>query len=136
MTIFANKNQIPLITDYLGRYLRWKSEDCILYSVEGVDFKIHKEIFIQTDFMREILFSAKDHCCEKIEIFCPCSTEELNYLVYFLYNGEIYCDENKDATQIIQNLSKVLGFPDNLIIERKNGEAVFSDQSLSFSTQR
>ena len=135
MTIFANKNQIPLITDYLDRYLKWKSENCILYSEEGVDFKIHKEIFVQTDFMREILFSAKDHCCEEIEIFCPCSTEELNYLVNFLYNGEIYCDENKDATQIIQNLSKVLGFPDNLKIERKNGEAVFSDQSLSSSTQ-
>ena len=47
------------IKDYLHSYFRTKRHDCILYSEDGVDFKVHKEIFSQTKFMRELLSSAK-----------------------------------------------------------------------------
>ena len=36
-----------------------KSRDCILYSEDGSRFSIHKEVFSQTSFLREILYSAK-----------------------------------------------------------------------------
>ena len=54
MLNLSNENQETTIEDYLFSYLEWKSEDCILHLDEGVDFKIHKEIFIQTNFMRDI----------------------------------------------------------------------------------
>ena len=36
-----------------------KSGDCVLYSEDGSRFSIHKEVFSQTSFLREILYSAK-----------------------------------------------------------------------------
>ena len=76
--------------------------------------KVHKEMLGQTDFLREILLSTKEHCCGTIEVICPCSKEELNHLVNFLYDGEIHCENESDSLKVIENLQKIFGFPRNL----------------------
>ena len=60
-----------------------------MHSKNGSKFKVHKEMFAQTNFLREMLLSAKE-CCGTMEVLCPCSKEELNHLVKFLYNGGIH----------------------------------------------
>ena len=76
-----------IFEDYtnIESYLKSKETDCILYSNNGVEFNIHKEVLYQTKFMQNILLSAYHNCCGTIEIICPCSEAELDYMVNFLY---------------------------------------------------
>ena len=106
-------NNTPIIEDYFEVYLKKKSADCILYSIDGFEFKIHRELLSQTKFLREILSSAKDRCCGMLEIFCPCSEQELTYLVSFLHNGEICCKEQIEADKVEENLVKIFGYNEN-----------------------
>ena len=125
------QNHVTEIEDYLDIYLKNKSRDCILYSEDGGEFKIHKELFGQTNFLRKILATVNDQCCGIMEVFCPCSKEELRHLVGFLYSGEIQCEKESDLVEIIYNLKKVFDFPYNLgmqghrnrynLIERQSG---------------
>ncbi len=86
MYCFINKEHTSTIEDYMDSYVtKLKPGDCILNSEDGVQFKIHKELFGQTEFMRQILTSAKEQCCSMVEIFCPCKKEDLRHLVHFLY---------------------------------------------------
>ena len=55
---FKFKDQSKLIEKYLDIYIKNKSPDCILHSQDGGEFKIHKELFSQTDFLQEILSRA------------------------------------------------------------------------------
>ena len=93
MVNFTNKNYWTTIEDCLDIYLKQKSADCILYSQDGNEIKIHKEILIQTGFLRDIVSSVKENCCENLEIICPCTSEELEHIANFLYDGEIHCSE-------------------------------------------
>ena len=72
-------------SDNLKLFFNGKETNCTLYSEEGIEFKIHKEILSQTNFLRKILLSDKDNGCVKTEILCPCSKSDLEYLVKFLY---------------------------------------------------
>ena len=74
MCLLINDNQISLERDYLNSYLKTKLSDCILYSEDGAEFEIHKELLSQTKFMREILSSAKGRRISKaffFELHCP-----------------------------------------------------------------
>ena len=116
---FTFEDQVGAIEDYFEDYLKRKPPDCVLYSDDGTEFKIHKELLGQTDFFREILASAKEQCCGIIEILCPCSKEELRPMVKFLRTGEISCDNKLDFLKIVKNLNKIFGFPESLIIDVK-----------------
>ena len=70
---------------YIESYLKKKETDCILYSNNGVEFNIHKEVLYQTKFMQSLLLSTHDICCTTTEIICPCSESELDCMVNFLY---------------------------------------------------
>ena len=72
------------------------------------------ELFGQTQFMREILKSVRNHCCDTITIICPCSKEELRHLVDFLYDGEIRCGSKTEAMKIQGNLNAIFGYPEDL----------------------
>ena len=92
--VLLKGNSQPFGNENLQEILfKFKEPDCILYSEDGGKIEIHKEIFCQTKFMLDILFNASNFCCDnnlrKIEIICPCSTEDLNCIVSFLYNGKI-----------------------------------------------
>ena len=112
------EEQATIIGEYLKIYLMQKQPDCILYSTSGNEFKVryvHKELFSQTYFMRKILESTKEHCCEIMEIFCPCSEKELGEMVRFLYTGEIKCENRINYLKIMENLNKIFGFPKYLM---------------------
>ena len=115
MSQFTFRDQIVSFEDSMDTYLKKKSTDCILYSEDGGKFKVHKEMFGQTTFLRKILSSANERCCGTIEVFCPCSKEELSHLVNFLYDGEIHCARKEfDSLKILENLRKIFGFGKNL----------------------
>ena len=59
MVSLKNETYNSNLENYLVTYLTDKSRDCILYSEDGSRFSIHKEVFSQTSFLREILYSAK-----------------------------------------------------------------------------
>ena len=125
MCLLTNNKQISFERDYLNSYLNTKPSNCILYSEDGAKFEIHKELLGQTKFMREILNSAKDHCSSTLEIVCPCSKVELEKLVYFLYHGEIHCEDIFDSNKVQENLSKIFGYPELLNIEKDCSDLSF-----------
>ena len=110
MNLFINEQQAFNIEDYMDSYFTIKTADCILYSEDGSQFKIHKELFGQTEFMRQILTSVNGQFCSMIEILCPCQKEDLQHLVHFLYDGEINCDNETDVHKILIILAKSLVF--------------------------
>ena len=87
-----------------------KETDCILYSEDGIEFNIHKEILGQTNFLRKIVSSHKDNCCKDMHIFCPCSKNDLDSIVNFLYTGSISCDTEIDLFKILNDLCEIFGF--------------------------
>ena len=127
--------QITSFENYMDSYLKNKSTDCILYSKDGSKFKVHKELFGQTSFLREILSSTKEHCCGTIEVFCPCSKEELSHLVNFLYDGEIHCEAESDSLKIIENLQKIFGFPRNLDLNCRNETSVDNIETIAITEE-
>ena len=89
---------------YIESYLRKKETDCILYSINGVEFNIHKEILFQTKFMQNILLSAHSTCCGTIEIITPCSEAELDCVVNFLYRFIILLmNISEGLTKVVHN---------------------------------
>lgn len=108
------------IEDYLDVYLKNKPSNCILYSQDGNEFKIHKEILCQTKFLRKLLSVTNELCCETLKICCPCSKKELEHLVNFLYDGEIHCENETESLKIQENLSKIFGFSENLSFNNPN----------------
>ena len=130
MSQFTFKDQIASFENYMETYLKNKSTDCILYSNDGGKFKVHKELFGQTQFLRKILSSTKDHCCGTIEVIFPCSKEELSHLVNFLYDGEIHCKEESETLKIIENLQKIFGFQRNLGLIYPNGALFTSNNNI------
>ena len=122
MLQFSFKDQIASFEDYMDTYLKNKSRDCILYSEDGSKFKVHKELFGQTQFLREIISCANERCCGTIDVFCPCSKDELNHLVNFLYDGEIHCQEEFDSLKVLENLNIIFGFSKNLVMKVPNDQ--------------
>ena len=59
MPSLINNTYNSNLENYFVTYLEDKSQDCILYSEDGSKFSVHKEVFSQTSFLREILYSAK-----------------------------------------------------------------------------
>ena len=85
---------------------------------------MHKELFGQTRFMRELLRDA--NCCDTIDIICPCSKQELGQLIDFLTNGKFHCENEVDSSKVFENLSKIFGFPANL---DSPGKFILDDQN-------
>jgi len=115
-TMLYNKEPMALVYN-MDYYFQQKPPDCSLYSRDGCEFPVHKELFSQTKFMRKIVknFSFDqcnfDSCC-KMEILLPSLTkEELNYIIQFLYTGRVMCMDESYANQIYSSLTKVFGFP-------------------------
>ena len=121
MSRLVNKEHISNIDNYFKTYFEHNTPNCKIHSNDGFMFEIHKEVLSQTNFLREILTSAKEQCCLKIEIFCPCSKDDLYHLINFLYNGEINCAEESESLKIQENLYKIFGFSKYLGMNWQNG---------------
>ena len=101
-----------------------KEADCFLYSEDGTKIKIHKEILCQTSFMKNILLNANHFCCGNTEIYCPCSSDELELMVKFLYSGKISCEKKSDMPKILDNLARIFGFEENLFSNDENKQII------------
>ena len=123
--IFANDD----FKDWNWLFFNNKESDCILYSEDGHEFRIHKEILSQTRKMQSILSSSKEGCCGTMQIFCPCSKYELDYIVKFLYTGTISYDKEMDLFKILDNLTEIFGFPDNLFSEEDCNRSLILDET-------
>ena len=128
--IFEDNND----KDWNWLFFNNKEADCILYSEDGLGFRIHKEILSQTEKMRNILSSFKENCCGTMEILCPCPKEELEQLVKFLYCGII--SFNAEVLKILDNLITIFGFPENLTLNDGNGKEFHRDEFLKEGIKR
>ena len=123
--------------DFLKSFYNKKKPDCILYSNDGYQLDIHKEILCQTKFMCKILSSTEGFCCQNLEIFCPCPAIELESMMKFLYEGQISCDTEKKCQQVLKNLTTIFGFPkdvemaDNTNEKAANEIGIYKSENVS-----
>ena len=115
-------NSRPMaIAENINSYFESKKPDCSLFSEDGFEFTVHKELLFQTKFMREVIKSS-DCCCCKIEIFFPSlAREELEIMTSFLCNGEITYSDQSVVTKVYSNLTKLFGFPKSMTFKKTSG---------------
>ena len=124
--------KIASFENYLEFYLKNNSGDCILFSEDGSKFKVHKELFGQTDFLRKILSSTKEHCC-KIEVTYLSLFKRGTYLF-----GELFVwwwNPLWRRIWVFENLQNIFGFQRNLVLNYYSYEAFFpSDKNIETIT--
>ena len=107
---FYSKDPLALV-DNMASYFRQMPTDCTLFSEDGTEVQVHKELLFQTKYLRKMIKSLKMEY-SRIEIMCPSlSSEELEDIVKFLYSGKISCTDQSTASHIFQNLTQLFGFP-------------------------
>ena len=83
--------------------------------------------------MRAVLASAKVHCCENFEIFCPdLSKEELKNALIFLYSGEISCKNIHEGKRTLFNLIDIFGLPPLMDLDGPKIPCRFCSRNFSF----
>ena len=76
--------------------------------------------------MCDVVKSAKMNVfCSKIEIIFPLSHLELEHLIRFLYHGQILSDNEYSISDIRDQLTNLLGFPENMEFSAGNPEMNF-----------
>ena len=104
-----NKEPLVLI-NAMESYFKSTPPDCSLFSGDNYGILIHKELMYQTKFMREMIGTVGID--SKIEVFCPSlSKEELEIIVDFFYNGNIFYTNQAVVSQVSKNLEELFGFP-------------------------
>jgi uncharacterized protein (UPF0212 family) len=104
-----NKDPMVLV-NAMELYFKDKPPDCTLYSQDNYGVLIHKELLYQTPFMRDMVKSVSTD--SKIEVIChSLSTEELEVIVDFIYNGRILCTSEIAVYRAAKNLRDLFGFP-------------------------
>ena len=106
VSLFYNKDPLATVS-HMDSYFKQMPPDCSLFSEDGFEIPVHKEVLYQTEFMRQMLRSVNmDYC--KIDILCQTVyKEELDVIVKFLYHGEICCTDHEVASQVSNNLDKL-----------------------------
>ena len=135
MVLLTNKYEYHnlMIENFLDEWVTKKRPDCVLHSNDGHNFKVHKEVFGQTQFQRDILMAAKSiQCmCGRIQISLPCSKRMVEHLVEFLYLGVIKLDVYNEAKlfEIFDNLHQILGYEPDMIRDCEEGSTSEYDSS-------
>ena len=110
-SVFCNQGPMALI-NYMETHLKHTKPDITLLSEEKIEIMVHKEIFYQTQLMRTMIRSTdSDYCCSNVSVICSIPREELEMMVQFLYSGEVYCKNQKEANILSENLTGLFGFP-------------------------
>ena len=100
------------LINYMETHLKHTKPDITLLSEEKVGIMVHKEIFYQTQLMRTMIRSTdSDYCCSNVSVICSIPREELEMMVQFIYSGEVYCKNQKEANILSENLTGLFGFP-------------------------
>ena len=115
MVILKNDKETFDHGDFVETLYKNKKTDCILYSKEGMKFEIHKEILYQTKLMKNILLDTNSLCCREMEIFCPCTEDDLENMINFFYKGTISYSKQINVVKFIDNVNKIFGFPEKSI---------------------
>merc|ERR1719203_1226739 len=69
-------------------------------------------MFYQTQLMRTMIKSTdSDYCCSRVSVICLIPREELEMVVQFLYNGEVFCKNQNEASILSENITQLFGFP-------------------------
>ena len=108
-------------------FLKNKETDCILHSQDAIKFNIHKEILYQSKLFENILIIGQSVCCKDIEIYCPCSENELESILTFLYDGKISSDEETKIVKTLDILTNIFYFPESLFSVEISNKAKFSE---------
>ena len=109
-SLLYNKDPMAIVKS-MGSYFKQRPPDCGLFSEDGYEIPLHKELLFQTTLMCQMLKNVDMDCC-KITIMCPSlAKEELENIVEFLYGGKINCTNFTDATHVFNNLTQLFGFP-------------------------
>merc|ERR1712223_353927 len=135
-SFFINKDPLVLVSNY-DSYLSLVPPDCTLYSDDGQEFQVHKELLCQTKIMRTVIANAtQDCCCRKLEfVFDSCEKSDLEDIVQFLYSGQILFSDQMHAAKVLSNLTKYLGFPELVDVNggiKQEGIKVDEDLDLTF----
>ena len=64
-----NKDNLDMV-NYIESDIKLQPPDCSLFSEDGYEIPIHKEVLYQTKFLRKIV-KTMDCCCCKMELFFP-----------------------------------------------------------------
>ena len=108
--VIFNKDQLNLAKS-MDEYLKSKPPDCSLFSEDGFEFPIHKELLYQTKLMRDMVKNNQLCHCSKIDIIVPdLARKKLEQIVHFLKTGELR--SNKSAiSDLLVDLTELFGFP-------------------------
>jgi KRAB domain-containing zinc finger protein len=100
------------LINYMETYFKHTTPDITLISEEKFKINVHKEMFYQTQLMRTMIKSTdSDYCCSKVSIICSIPKEELKLIVQFLYSGKLFFKNQKELSQLSENLTGLFGFP-------------------------
>ena len=100
------------LINYMETYFKNTTPDITLISEENFKINVHKEMFYQTHLMRTMIKSTdSDYCCSKVSVICSIPKEELKLIVQFLYSGKLFFKNQKELSQLSENLSGLFGFP-------------------------
>ena len=107
-TLLYNREPLALAHN-MDSYFRQKPPDCSLFSKDGCEFPVHKELFYQTKFMRRMIKSFSfDQCqlesCCKIQIMCPSlMKEELNLIVQVRFSQLVIKKHSPKSNKKVAN---------------------------------
>jgi len=127
-----------VLVSNLDSYLSLRPPDCSIYSDDGQEFPIHKEILCQTKLMRTVIANARPDgcCCSKLEfVFDSLEKSDLEDIIQFLYSGQILFADQAHAARVLGNLTKYLGFPELVQPDggiKQEGIVVDEDLDLTF----
>ena len=114
--VIINNDQLNMAKS-MDEYLKSKPPDCSLFSEDGFEFPIHKELLYQTKLMRDMVKNNQLCHCSKIDIIVPSlARKKLEQIVHFLKTGELR--SNKSAiSDLLVDLTELFGFPKKIDID-------------------
>ena len=120
------------LVNYMETYLKNTKPDITLLSEDKFEITVHKEIFFQTQLMRTMIRSTDtDYCCSRVSVICSIPREELEMIVQFLYSGEVFFENLKDANILSENLTGLFGFPKLCLSSKSEPKFEIASKSIS-----
>ena len=102
----------------------------------AVNSKSIRKFSVKLVFKVKILSTATENCCRTLEILCPCTKEELELLVNFLYDGEINISNASVSRKFKENLIKIFGYPKDLSLDDQGTWVNISSKNISSQSSK
>ena len=126
--VIFNKDQLELAKS-MDEYLKSKPPDCSLFSEDGFEFPINKELLYQTKLMRDMVKNNQLCHCSKIDIIVPTlARKKLEQIVHFLKTGELRSDKTA-ISDLLGDLTELFGFDMPTLLKNITKMCILSLQS-------